>query len=643
MPDQSWTCPACRTRNPPYSEACRDCGTLAPAPSASDATLSATPGASPAPAGQQPANRQDFGASPVADDLSPARRSDESPSERFFASRKSPLARSRIFALLGLVVALAVAILKQGGLSSGTLVSVAILLLFALPIARYFRAQLRFGQPLVILSDEAIEAPNLAANEKRLRWTDIDSISFNLNHAGGLLTFHLKAVDGVRDVRKSWSGINPAKPTLALPAFSAADQESLLDAVRRRHRRAVGGSDAQQATIGGQAAQPNELRERREFQERIKALQPRTWLTPALIAANLVIWLATLLAGAEFLRTPAVNLLAWGGNAASEVQKGEWWRMLTATFLHGGFIHLAMNMLGLYSAGTFVERIYGPRLLLIIYLGSGLFGSALSLHFAARQAVSVGASGAVFGVAGALLVAVFQHRDKLPKSFSKQTLAGMSFFAFYSLLQGFGKGGIDNAAHVGGLLAGCLTAFILPERFDLDHYRRNVTRRALVALVVLALATASLAAMAPLATVDQGRIAASAPILDRALKGFDSAMKSLRADQKEVADGRLSEGDAEHRSRSVHAQSFRRVADDFAQLSFRTGDPRQPFIKDLQRIAELITESLAMASVVDAASGKIAPADPARMAEIESELRLVGERVTRFRADGPRSPGVPAN
>ncbi len=138
-----------------------------------------------------------------------------------------------------------------------------------------------------------------------------------------------------------------------------------------------------------------------------------------------------------------------------------------------------MNMVGLVSAGVTVERIYGRPQFALIYFGAGLAGSALRLHFSAQQAVSVGASGAVFGITGAFLVGVFQHRDKLPKTFSKQTLSGLSFFILYALAQGFAKQGIDNAAHIGGLLGGCLLAFILPERFDPIHFAATVRRSAL--------------------------------------------------------------------------------------------------------------------------------------------------------------------
>ena len=91
-------------------------------------------------------------------------------------------------------------------------------------------------------------------------------------------------------------------------------------------------------------------------------------------------------------------------------------------------MHLAMNMLGLVGAGIIVERIYGHRLFALIYLGSGLMGSALSFHFSAQHAGSVGAPGAVFGITGALFVGIFQHRQKLPNASSKHAISSIGIF-----------------------------------------------------------------------------------------------------------------------------------------------------------------------------------------------------------------------
>lgn len=349
-----------------------------------------------------------------------------------------------------------------------------------------------------------------------------------------------------------------------------------------------------------------------------------------MVAINVLVWGLTVANGAGAVKASAEMLLYWGGNAASEVQGGDWWRLLTATFLHSGAMHLAMNMAGLVGAGITVERIYGHRLFLLIYLGSGLVGSALSLHFSAQQAVSVGASGAVFGVTGALLVGIFQHRRKLPRAFGAQTLGGVGFFIVYSLVQGFAQQGIDNGAHVGGLLGGCLLAFLLPERFAMEHFLRTFRTRAAAGLAVVAAATAGLALTAPPAQLEQRRLFESRPILERAVSGFDAAIKELQVEHEKVQAGVLTERESDERSRTVHAPVFRRLLADLDRIYLAPSDPRGPMIKETRLMTALILESLEMDSVYREGSDKPEPADPLRMAAIEKELRRAGNRFVRL-------------
>ncbi|MFL6719004.1 MAG: rhomboid family intramembrane serine protease, partial [Burkholderiaceae bacterium] len=87
------------------------------------------------------------------------------------------------------------------------------------------------------------------------------------------------------------------------------------------------------------------------FANRRQALARQPWVSYALVLLNVTVWLLTLASGAALLQAPAEKMLAWGGNAASEVQRGQWWRLLTAVFLHSGLMHLTMNMAGLLCTG----------------------------------------------------------------------------------------------------------------------------------------------------------------------------------------------------------------------------------------------------------------------------------------------------
>ena len=544
---------------------------------------------------------------------------------KFYASPKNPLARNRRHFAIGGAIGAIVTILVQGRSIGSALFTLAIFLIIFGLIDYFVRRQLRPGEPVITLTDAFIASPNLSGKNKQLAWKDIEYTSVTAIQSTQIIEFVLRNSSGIRNHRSFWTGINPAKPRLPLSAFSPEDQEKLYAEILQRQLKSCSPDQLENLTTP-----LNDLRAAREFEETMKALQPHTWITYGLIAANVVIWVATLMQGAGFTQSPAGKLLLWGGNAASEVQKGEWWRLLSATFLHSGFLHVTMNMLGLYSAGVTLERIYGKRLYLLIYLASGLAGSALSLHFSAQRVVSVGASGAVFGITGALLVAVFQHRDKLPKIFSRQTISGLTFFILYSLIEGFSKQGIDNAAHVGGLLGGCLSAFILPERFDMSTYQRSFMKRVVAAITIMACVTTSLAMMAPAAAIDQGKIAASAEILEHGLRKFDKGMRELQQEMGKIKSGTISKQDADERSRTVLAPIFREIVADLSQVTLRQEDPRLPFVKDIRRMSELLADSLGMESVYNEATEEYEPIDPVKSERITKELNKVSERVAGY-------------
>lgn len=539
--------------------------------------------------------------------------------ETFFASQNSSLAKGRKYLWIGFIIGLVPIVYVQKEISGFVFYGIGFFFIFTLLVDFSLRKQLKLGQPLVTLTDDAIEALNLQGSMKRLIWSDIEKISLDVVQGTRLLSFQLKSSSGIANKKSFWTGANASKPTLTLSPFSPEDQEQLLDAINQRHAESMGQNSLVQNTIS------SELKEEREFHKRMEELQPNTWATYSLVAINVLIWFLLLTKGAGFASTPAEKLFMWGGNAASEVQKGEWWRLLSATFLHSGLMHVFMNMIGLYTAGIIVERIYGSRLFLIIYLGSGLMGSALSLHFSAQQSVSVGASGAVFGVTGALLVAVFQHRDKLPRTFSKQTINGIGFFILYSLMQGLSRHGIDNAAHIGGLLGGCIAALILPKHFDIVHFKKTYLTRAVAAIGVLTMATVSLAAIAPIAKVDQRQIIVSKEIITKAFKSFDAGIKSLQQEQQDIKSGKISDLEADIRSREIHAPIFRDVANMLNRVTFLPSDPRQPFVKNVKRASELLAESLAMESVFNDTTRKYEPVNPTRANQIAVELAKVND------------------
>ncbi len=150
-----------------------------------------------------------------------------------------------------------------------------------------------------------------------------------------------------------------------------------------------------------------------DFFDKLHAATPRAWVTPTLVALNVIMFLALLAKGGDFMNPSSIKLLEMGGNFLPKTIDQPW-RLVSAMFLHAGILHIAFNMWALWDMGKLAERFYGNGQFLVIYLISGVFGSLASLYFGAKMTVSVGASGAIFGVAGALAAGVFTKHAKLP-------------------------------------------------------------------------------------------------------------------------------------------------------------------------------------------------------------------------------------
>jgi len=200
---------------------------------------------------------------------------------------------------------------------------------------------------------------------------------------------------------------------------------------------------------------------------------PTLWL----IFINVGVAVLMALQGIDPITPSPRELIAWGGNLGAYTLSGEWQRLLYSMFLHGGALHLALNMFLLYQIGRVSEIAWGRLRFLMIYLVTGLFGGLASAWWNASQAVealggmppqlafimlapnmvvSIGASGALLGAAGALLVHTFRA--------GQDAMVDLRVIAQVVLLNigmGFLINGTDNAAHVGGALSGIVIGAIL--------------------------------------------------------------------------------------------------------------------------------------------------------------------------------------
>jgi rhomboid protease GluP len=196
--------------------------------------------------------------------------------------------------------------------------------------------------------------------------------------------------------------------------------------------------------------------------------------TAVLVALNVLVWLLQVASGVAPLHPPAATLIAWGGNVPVLTLTGDTWRLLTSMFLHGGAMHLALNMLALAFTATRLEDEYGTARMLVIYVVGGLLASCSTILWNEWRAahgdvvglvtVSVGASGAIMAQFGALLTALVMVPPRfasLPPARRPGVDTGLIQVVVINIALGFVVPHVDQAAHVGGLVAGMVLGAVM--------------------------------------------------------------------------------------------------------------------------------------------------------------------------------------
>ena len=228
--------------------------------------------------------------------------------------------------------------------------------------------------------------------------------------------------------------------------------------------------------------------------------------TYTLLGINCAVYLLMTLQGVNPITPSTASLYAWGADHAGAVlYLGEWWRIVTAMFVHGGILHLALNMWCLWNLGLLAEPLMGTFGVAAAYVLTGAAGNLLStfrnvvwpMHDPTggiAYPVGVGASGAVFGIAGALIVLLKSPRLPVPPEELKKLRRSVIYFAAINLVIGFsinmgtsvmGAGiAVDNFAHLGGCACGLLFAAPMVPRLGSPRQNFNMRLRVAVGLVV---------------------------------------------------------------------------------------------------------------------------------------------------------------
>jgi rhomboid protease GluP len=212
-------------------------------------------------------------------------------------------------------------------------------------------------------------------------------------------------------------------------------------------------------------------------------------VTSVIIGINVIVFVAMVFSGVSLLEPQNADLIRWGANTGAHTLSVQPWRMLTSNYVHVGLIHILLNMWCLWNLGALAERIFDRWTYFITYTFCGLAGSlaSVSLH---PTRLGAGASGAIFGLAGALISALYLgHLPVNPRAL-KSILKSLVTFAAYNLFFGALVPVIDNTAHVGGLITGLALGAGLAPRLTAPPDERLAWSRwiFIAAAAVLALA-----------------------------------------------------------------------------------------------------------------------------------------------------------
>jgi rhomboid protease GluP len=200
-------------------------------------------------------------------------------------------------------------------------------------------------------------------------------------------------------------------------------------------------------------------------------------ITYGIMVINVLVFIVMVIAGVGLFE-PSESLVHWGGNYKPYTVNGDWWRLISCVFVHAGIVHVAFNLYALYMVGIFLEPMLGKTRYIAAYLSTGVLASVASLWWHTDPVVSIGASGAIFGLYGVFLPLLFSKL--IPEQIRKSLLQSIGIFVLFNLVYGFTKPGIDNSAHIGGLLSGMVIGYAY-----LASLRGSSIRPMTVAMVVV--------------------------------------------------------------------------------------------------------------------------------------------------------------
>lgn len=446
------------------------------------------------------------------------------------------------------------------------LLSVALSTVFVWAI--FLGRHLLFGhEPLLSLSDSGIHSFQLKLHDQLIAWdtiADADIEGIHANYAWLRLDIKPEAVPQPK-TKPLFAGA-PRTPKIFIGDLTAESQTELigiitgrLNSLRRGH--------------GDLTELPSVTRDRlrQEFQHRLDAIAPTPWAVYLLIALLTAIWIANVGYGMHFYEPTPADLYAWGGNATtSVVLEGQAWRLFTSIFIHSGLKHLLLNLFALAVPGVFLCRWAGNARFLLIYVLCGLAGSAWSLHFGALHHISVGASGSVIGIVGAIIGLSLRNRVRMPRNLVVTQVA----VVIVTMLEGHLDPQIDLAAHVGALLLGFIMGLMLIDKTSMAASRRKLVMES-GGLAALACLVVSLLAMTvdTKGAVNMGVLFGAGRQANALLAEFDVLEDRIVRDAQSFESGRIDRGNFDSRMDDANIPAYEALVAEMANIAVEPDRP----------------------------------------------------------------------
>lgn len=366
--------------------------------------------------------------------------------------------------------------------------------------------------------------------------------------------------------------------------------------------------------------------------------------TLAILALNFAIFALEIRAGGS---DDLQVLLNFGASYGPYIRRGEYWRLIMPMFLHSGWLHILGNSYALFLLGSILERVYGYARYVTIYVLAGVGGVVLSMT--ASKSVSVGASAAIFGIAGAMLVTGYVHRDAIPRRWGRSFGRGIIPFIVLVLYSGFKSHGTDNWGHVGGLVTGALMALLIPppRHVTPDGEIAEPPSQRLIALPLAAVFFAMVAAAqhyralrAMDRLLDQAEVFESSKQYDRELEALQQARSLVpRQEQPYEALGGYYLSQKKYDQAIPEFQQAIRLTegDDHPRLELGLayqlkGDPQK---------AQQVFESVLGKNPQTAQGREILAGNQVVLADLYAQQKLYGEAIRRYQEALRLEPHMP--